>query len=669
MNIVIQYDSSTANAPAGFKSAVQAAVQYLDNLITSPITVPIAFGYGAVNGQAMASGALGENISNGWFLTYGQLKQALAGAASSSDAMIAALTLPGSDPSTAGKWWVTDAQAKALGWGGNVNFQDPVDGYIGLSSTYAMTFDPNNRAVAGKYDAVGVLIHEITEVLGRISDLGSWTSGGSPVYSALDLFRYSAPGARSLAASSGYFSVDGQAMLLPFNDPASHADTGDWNTTGDAFGYGVAGMLGAVSATDIREMNVLGLSVSTQSGTPALSLGWSAYQADAATLAQFTHAYTLSLSGVPVATRTTAEADSHVTSLAVSDTATSLQAAIDALNADLKVSQIVVLDNQALTLTAAQAAADSRAIGELINANGTKTVVNVTGSTGSGGPSGGVAATTGQTFTATSPGSILTGTSANDTFYASQGNDMLTGGAGADTFVFNSQPWSPDHITDFTPGQDRLDLSPLFRAYGYTGSDPIADGWIRLFADGNGGTAVRLFDHQAGSSQWGANIIDLDHLAPAGLSWASLSASAGSTATGSTGASGGLTLAATGPNQSLIGGVGADSITGGVGNDILTGGAGADTFHFVVQPWAPNQVTDFAPGQDKLDFSALFKAYGYAGSDPIHDGWLAVYPDGAGGSIIRFFDHTAGASQWGNTIIDLQHVAPSQVSANDWILH
>ena len=40
----------------------------------------------------------------------------------------------------------------------------------------------------------------------------------------------------------------------------------------------------------------------------------------------------------------------------------------------------------------------------------------------------------------------------------SDGNDTLTGGAGADTFVFG-RDHGDDSITDFTVGEDRIDLT------------------------------------------------------------------------------------------------------------------------------------------------------------------------------------------------------------------
>ena len=53
----------------------------------------------------------------------------------------------------------------------------------------------------------------------------------------------------------------------------------------------------------------------------------------------------------------------------------------------------------------------------------------------------------------------LTGTSGKDVIFATGSDDTLTGGASADQFVFApGQNPSADTITDFTPGQDRIDL-------------------------------------------------------------------------------------------------------------------------------------------------------------------------------------------------------------------
>jgi beta-glucanase (GH16 family) len=130
---------------------------------------------------------------------------------------------------------------------------------------------------------------------------------------------------------------------------------------------------------------------------------------------------------------------------------------------------------------------------------------------------------TGQVFTSPGPGAVETGGAGNDTFYASQGNDTLTGGGGADVFVFKAEPWAPDHITDFQVGADKLDLTALFQAAGYTGSDPVADHYIYFESDGNGGTYIR-YDHDGTgpSPVWPNTIIDLEHVSPTGLTWSQI---------------------------------------------------------------------------------------------------------------------------------------------------
>ena len=299
------------------------------------------------------------------------------------------------------------------------------------------------------------------------------------------------------------------------------------------------------------------------------------------------------------------------------------------------------------------------------------------GTTGGGGGTGG--GTAGEVFTSPGPGSVETGTAGNDTFYASQGNDTLTGGAGADVFAFKAEPWAPDHITDFQVGTDHLDLSALFAKAGYTGSDPVADGYIVLAGDGNGGTIVR-FDHDGPgpNPQWPNTIIDLDGVAPAGLTWNELtvggsSSSGGGTTGGGTtgGGTAGQVFTSPGPGSVETGTAGNDTFYASQGNDTLTGGGGADLFVFKNQPWSPIHITDFTPGQDKLDLAPLLQQAGYTGSDPVADHYVVVADDGNGGSIIRF-DSSGQANingHWPNTIIDLQGLAPSRVSESDWIVH
>jgi len=63
--------------------------------------------------------------------------------------------------------------------------------------------------------------------------------------------------------------------------------------------------------------------------------------------------------------------------------------------------------------------------------------------------------------TGTSGRDTLVGTGGDDIIVGLEGADLLSGGGGADVFVYRSVRDGGDTITDFMPGQDRLDLSAL----------------------------------------------------------------------------------------------------------------------------------------------------------------------------------------------------------------
>jgi len=73
----------------------------------------------------------------------------------------------------------------------------------------------------------------------------------------------------------------------------------------------------------------------------------------------------------------------------------------------------------------------------------------------------------------------INGGAGNDVINGGSGRDMLAGGTGADTFVYTSVLDAGDTITDFAPGQDRLDIATLLRSVGYFGNNPVADGFLQ----------------------------------------------------------------------------------------------------------------------------------------------------------------------------------------------
>lgn len=273
-------------------------------------------------------------------------------------------------------------------------------------------------------------------------------------------------------------------------------------------------------------------------------------------------------------------------------------------------------------------------------------------------PGGGV------NLTSSGFGSVLVGGAGADTLNSFQGNETLTGGAGADHFVFGTLPWNPSHITDFQVGVDRLDVSGLY-VDGYKGTDPLSDGHALFIADGHGGTAVLIdVDGHGATHPWAAYVADLEHVSPVGLTSAQVFGGVsppppppppGGGAPGVV-----LTSATNFPGSAFAGGAGDDTLNAGQGADTMNGGAGSDHFAFAKKPWAPAEITDFTHGQDVIDLRGMFAGNGYAGSDPVADHQLILLSDGAGGTKVLYA---------GTYFLHLDHVAPTSLTASDWIVH
>ena len=295
MGLVIDYsfDSTVTSLPTTlrneYEAAVAAACEYYEHVFTNNITVNILFSWGTEDGNTITGNTVGENNSNGPTENYTTIKDALDdrvfGLALSGgdygDSLTAANTLPSSDPAPGGdgSYYVTDPQMKALGltptYNNTTNAQH-YDGYVGLNSSDSYSFNPSDRAVSGKVDAIGTLEHEISEVLGRNDAMGQTgaTVDGNPEqewngeYSILDLFHYDSSGVRSMDLSGNnpvdtkaYFSIDGSHYLQEYNNlSVSSGDLGDWlpSIRGDSYGDQYSGVLTAVSPTDLREDNVIG---------------------------------------------------------------------------------------------------------------------------------------------------------------------------------------------------------------------------------------------------------------------------------------------------------------------------------------------------------------------------------------------------------------------------
>jgi hypothetical protein len=255
----LTFDPSTASAPAGFFTAFAHEIQFYETMFTDPITINLHVGWGDLNGGPLNPGNLGQSLTNQQAVSYAALKAALTVDAKTSTDAIAVASLPISDPTPGKNFVMSNAEAKALGLlaGNTVG----IDGWVGFNKNATYTFDPNNRAVPGAYDFLGLVDHEITEVMGRY---GFGQNGGGARDSPIDLFRYSALAVRDLSPAYGgianYFSIDGGATSIDTFNTVCCGDLSDWaGATPDAYNaFLTLSQAGLTTPGDLTVMDALG---------------------------------------------------------------------------------------------------------------------------------------------------------------------------------------------------------------------------------------------------------------------------------------------------------------------------------------------------------------------------------------------------------------------------
>lgn len=271
LEIDLIWDASVQSATnwQAIESSVIAAAEMFTSVFTNHALLNVEVGFGEVGGGALEAGALGESASNGYIIpNTGADAGALGSVLGAADAGLVAAGLMAPDAThaldgVANNFFVTAAEAKVLG------FVDPaagLDGAIGFSNTAAIGFGlhPGGH----KYDAIAIAAHELSEVMGRVGFEGATLIDAlgnvyTKVYTPLDIFRYSAPGAPDVSPTAGFFSLnDGVSDLLPFNDPSNGGDAADWATSpltkGDAFDAFATTGKAAVSAVDMLALEALG---------------------------------------------------------------------------------------------------------------------------------------------------------------------------------------------------------------------------------------------------------------------------------------------------------------------------------------------------------------------------------------------------------------------------
>lgn len=167
------------------------------------------------------------------------------------------------------------------------------DGNVTFSSNFSFDFNPSDGITAGQMDFIGVAIHEIGHALGFVSGVDFFDVYGGPVYptgvtplgydlnstsifSALDMFRYSAPGQLDFrVGGTRYFSLDGGATAVFGNTFSTGRYNGDGNqashwkdTSGCQVGNGIMdptfcyAQMGTITGLDLIAFDAMGWNLS-----------------------------------------------------------------------------------------------------------------------------------------------------------------------------------------------------------------------------------------------------------------------------------------------------------------------------------------------------------------------------------------------------------------------
>jgi hypothetical protein len=282
LNINLTFDTDANLMAAGLTAsditAMKAACSSAAAQFTSRYSDPIN-----VNIKVTASPGTSDLGSSRTFFdavdSYNNLQAAFAGDSKTADD---ATTVgnggslrAGADPITTPHMYnVTRAQAKALGLRPD-DMQN--DGTFNFGGGQAWTYDPNNRKVAGKFDFIGVAMHEYSEIMGRNSIMADpQFDPGTPNYCAYDLFHYTGAGTRGLNSGPGRsFSFNnGTSLLIAFNDGGNGGDLQDWaGPAPDSFNaFGPPNEQDDMTPVDLQVMDVIGYDRGTTASGSAANI-------------------------------------------------------------------------------------------------------------------------------------------------------------------------------------------------------------------------------------------------------------------------------------------------------------------------------------------------------------------------------------------------------------
>lgn len=122
-------------------------------------------------------------------------------------------------------------------------------------------------------------------------------------------------------------------------------------------------------------------------------------------------------------------------------------------------------------------------------------------------------------------------------------------------------------------------------------------------------------------------------------------------------------------NDTLRGGEGDDTLTGGAGQDGHTGGAGADVFVFaaaadIVTGTARDWITDFTPGVDRIDLSAVMAGAAYVAAAAFAGGGAVQIRYVAATGLLQGDANGDGAADWSLVLTS----RPAALTGADFLL-
>mgnify|MGYP003337574255 FL=1 len=229
LTIVPTFDASITGDPssAAIQAAINVAIQNLQSNLTDNLTVNIVF-------KSDPNIGLGQSSTYYVDCSYADYLTALRSRATSANDAFALSKTPNAttDPLISGtniRLMLPLARLMGLA---NYDGTDGTDGTISLNMPLMnLTRPPAN---ASNYDLIATVEHEINEVLGSPSYLGTGIGPAGPI-SPIDLFRYTTNLVRTWTTNGddAYFSIDGTNLLARFNQEPD-GDYGDfWSKTGN----------------------------------------------------------------------------------------------------------------------------------------------------------------------------------------------------------------------------------------------------------------------------------------------------------------------------------------------------------------------------------------------------------------------------------------------------